>query len=78
MPNAVLMHEPLRLDHGRFLLAGRDLACHQVANMHVREPGSVFGEGAHHIALGDDSDQRPVGVADRERADVERAEPRAD
>ena len=76
--NAVLMHEPLRLQHGHFLRAGHDLAPHQVADVQVDERGSVLGERTHHIALRDYSDQRPVGVADRKGADVERTEPRAD
>jgi len=62
---------------GMVRAVGQDLARHQVANVQVGEPGSVLSEGAHHIALGNDADQGPVGVADREGADVERAEPRA-
>src|ERR1700722_8039931 len=78
MANAVFVHELLRLDHGRFLRAGRDLAGHQVANVHIRQPGSILRESAHHVALGDDADQSPLSVADRKGANVERAQPRAD
>ena len=73
----MLMHEPLRLDHWRLLRTGCDLARHQVANVHVREPGPVLGESAHDVALGDNADEGPTRVADREGPDVERAQARA-
>src|SRR5208282_1332578 len=75
MANAMLVHQLLRLEHGLIERASHHLASHQIVNVPVGEPGSVLGEGAHDVALGNDSDQRSVGVADREGANVERAQP---
>ena len=78
MANAVFVHELLRFHHRRFHPAGLDFAGHEVADVHVGEPRAVPGEGADDIALGDDPDERPLGVADRESANVESAQAGAD
>ena len=46
--------------------AGCDVARHQVANVPVGQPGSLLGERAHHVALGDDLTSVPWVSADRE------------
>ena len=78
MANALLVHDLLGLHHRRLQPAGVDLARHEVADVPVGKPRAIFGEGADDVALGDDPDEHPFRVADREGANVEVAEPGAD